>query len=92
MSAVKAIAVHVFRESVRDRVLYNLVVFAVLMISASYLVGLLSAGQEVKIIKDLSLAATAAVSIPSSPSQFVVMRSFWGSMSVWCSPWPSIWR
>ena len=59
MSAVRAIAVHVFRESVRDRVLYNLVLFAVLMIAASYLVGLLSAGQEVKIIKDLGLGATA---------------------------------
>ena len=59
MSAVRAIAVHVFRESVRDRVLYNLVLFAVLLISATYLVGLLSAGQEVKIIKDLGLGATA---------------------------------
>lgn len=59
MPAVTAIAVHVFRESVRDKVLYNLVLFAILMISASYLVGLLSAGQEVKIIKDLGLSATA---------------------------------
>ena len=59
MSAVRAIAGHVFRESVRNRVLYNLVRFAVLMIAASYLVGLLSAGQEVKIIKDLGLRATA---------------------------------
>jgi len=60
MSAVKAIAVHVFRESVRDRVFYNLVLFAFFMISASYSVGLLSAGQEVKIIKDLGLGATSA--------------------------------
>jgi len=59
MSAVRAIAVHVVRESVRDKVLYNLILFAVLMISASYFVGLLSAGQEVKIIKDLGLGATA---------------------------------
>ena len=56
---MRAIAGHVFRESVRNRVLYNLVRFAVLMIEASYLVGLLSAGQEVKIIKDLGLRATA---------------------------------
>jgi len=49
--------VNVFRESVRDKVLYNLVVFAVLLISASYLIGQLTAGQDVKIIKDLGLAA-----------------------------------
>jgi Cu-processing system permease protein len=56
---VSHIAVNVFRESVRDKVLYNLVFFAVLMISASYLVGQLTAGQDVKIIKDLGLAATS---------------------------------
>ena len=53
------IAYHVFKESVRDKVLYNLVLFATLMISASYLVGQLTAGQDIKIIKDLGLAATA---------------------------------
>jgi ABC-type transport system involved in multi-copper enzyme maturation permease subunit len=49
----------VFRESVRDRVPYNLLLFAVLLISSSYLIGQLTAGQDVKIIKDLGLAATA---------------------------------
>lgn len=58
MSVISRIAVHVFKESVRDRVLYNLVLFAVLLIAASYLIGQLSAGQDVKIIKDLGLAAT----------------------------------
>ncbi|MCX6537358.1 MAG: ABC transporter permease subunit [Acidobacteria bacterium] len=53
------IAYHVFKESVRDKVLYNLVLFATLMISASYLVGQLTAGQDIKIIKDLGLAASA---------------------------------
>ena len=51
------IAAAVFRESVRDKVLYNLVLFAVLLIAASLLLGQLTAGQEVKIIKDLGLAA-----------------------------------
>jgi len=51
------IAVNVFRESVRDKVLYNLVIFAVVLMGASYLVGQLTAGQDVKIIKDLGLAA-----------------------------------
>jgi ABC-type transport system involved in multi-copper enzyme maturation permease subunit len=52
------IAVNVFRESVRDKVLYNLVVFAILLIGASYLIAQLTAGQDVKIIKDLGLSAT----------------------------------
>jgi Cu-processing system permease protein len=47
----------VFRESVRDRVPYSIVVFAVLMIAASVLLSQLTAGQDVKIIKDLGLAA-----------------------------------
>lgn len=53
------VAYHVFKESVRDKVLYNLVLFAVLMISASYLIGQLTAGQDIKIIKDLGLAASS---------------------------------
>jgi ABC-type transport system involved in multi-copper enzyme maturation permease subunit len=59
MKAVGAIAINVFRESVRDKVFYNLVLFAVLLIGASYLLGQLTAGQDVKIIKDLGLAATS---------------------------------
>jgi ABC-type transport system involved in multi-copper enzyme maturation permease subunit len=59
MRAVGAVAVNVFRESVRDRVPYNLVVFATLLIVSSYLLGQLTAGQDVKIIKDLGLAATS---------------------------------
>ena len=59
MRVIRHIAVNVFRESVRDRVPYNLVLFAVLLIGSSYLVGQLTAGQDVKIIKDLGLAATS---------------------------------
>jgi Cu-processing system permease protein len=59
MRAISWVAVNVFKESVRDRVPYNLVIFAVLLISSSYLIGQLTAGQDVKIIKDLGLAATA---------------------------------
>lgn len=59
MSATALIAWNVFRESVRDKVLYNLVLFAVLLMGASYLIGQLTAGQDVKIIKDLGLAATS---------------------------------
>lgn len=59
MRTVSRVAVSVFRESVRDRVLYNLVLFAVLLISSSYLIGQLTAGQDIKIIKDLGLSATS---------------------------------
>jgi ABC-type transport system involved in multi-copper enzyme maturation permease subunit len=54
---VARVAGAVFRESVRDRVLYNLVAFAVLLIGVSFLLGQLTAGQDVKIVKDLGLAA-----------------------------------
>lgn len=56
---IARIAVSVFRESVRDKVFYNLVLFALILVAASLLLGQLTAGQEVKIIKDLGLAATA---------------------------------
>jgi ABC-type transport system involved in multi-copper enzyme maturation permease subunit len=59
MRATASIAINVFRESVRDKVLYNLVLFAILLIGASFLLGQLTAGQDVKIIKDLGLAATS---------------------------------
>ena len=63
MRAIRAVAVNVFKESVRDRVPYNLVLFAVLLIASSYLLGQLTAGQDVKIIKDLGLAATSIFGI-----------------------------
>ena len=59
MTTIGLIAYHVFKESVRDKVLYNLVLFAVLLIATSYLLGQLTAGQEIKIIKDLGLAASS---------------------------------
>ena len=44
MRATLVIAVNAFRESVRDKVLYNLVLFAIVLIGASYLIGQLTAG------------------------------------------------
>lgn len=63
MRAIRSVAVHVFRESVRDRVLYSLVLFAVLLIGSSYLLSQLTAGQDMKIIKDLGLAATSVFGV-----------------------------
>jgi ABC-type transport system involved in multi-copper enzyme maturation permease subunit len=59
VKTIGSVAVAVFRESVRDRVFYNLVLFALLLVAASILIGQLTAGQDVKIIKDLGLAATS---------------------------------
>jgi ABC-type transport system involved in multi-copper enzyme maturation permease subunit len=59
LRATALIAINVFRESVRDKVLYNLALFAILLIGASFLIGQLTAGQDVKIIKDLGLSATS---------------------------------
>jgi ABC-type transport system involved in multi-copper enzyme maturation permease subunit len=53
------VAIAVFRESVRDKVFYNIVLFALMLVGASIVIGQLTAGQDVKIIKDLGLAATS---------------------------------
>lgn len=57
MRTVWLVAGAAFRETVRDRVPYTMVMFAVLMIAASLLISQLTAGQDLKILKDLGLAA-----------------------------------
>src|SRR2546421_7284528 len=52
-----SIARNTFREAVRDRVLYHLVLFVLLLIGAAVFIGELSGGQERKIIVDLGLSA-----------------------------------
>src|SRR6185295_16613371 len=52
-----SIARNTFREAVRDRVLYNLVLFVLLLTGAAVFIGELSGGQERKIIVDLGLSA-----------------------------------
>ena len=54
---IGAIARNTFREAVRDRVLYNLVLFVLLLTVAAIFIGELSGGQERKIIVDLGLSA-----------------------------------
>jgi ABC-type transport system involved in multi-copper enzyme maturation permease subunit len=51
------VAVNTFREAVRDRVLYNLIVFALMMIGAAILVGQISIGIERLVIINLGLSA-----------------------------------
>jgi ABC-type transport system involved in multi-copper enzyme maturation permease subunit len=57
LTRVLAIARNTFREAVRDRVLYNLVIFVLLLTAGAIFVGELSAGEEAKVIIDLGLSA-----------------------------------
>lgn len=54
---VGVVAVNTFREAVRDRVLYNLIFFALLMMAAAVLVGQISIGIEHLLILNLGLSA-----------------------------------
>ncbi|HEX8635515.1 MAG TPA: ABC transporter permease [Pyrinomonadaceae bacterium] len=54
---IASIARNAFREAVRDRVLYNLVFFVLLLTGGAIFIGDLSAAQEAKIIIDMSLSA-----------------------------------
>ncbi len=56
---ILAVAQNTFRESVRDKVLYVLLFFAAVVILGSRLMGWISIGQDVKIVKDVCLAATS---------------------------------
>ncbi len=57
LNRVLAVASNTFRETVRERVLYNLVFFAIIMTVSGLLLGQLSIRQDEKIIKDVGLAA-----------------------------------
>ncbi len=57
LSRIAAVAANTHREAVRERVLYNLVFFAIVMILSGLLLGQLSIRQDEKIIKDIGLAA-----------------------------------
>ncbi len=57
MSRIWAIASNTFREAIRDRILYLLLVFALAFIAFAQILSLLTVGSEDKIIKDLGLAS-----------------------------------
>ena len=57
MLKIAALALNTFRESIRDRIFYSLLVFAVLMLGFSLVLGNLTIGDEIKIIKDFGLGA-----------------------------------
>jgi ABC-type transport system involved in multi-copper enzyme maturation permease subunit len=63
MRRAGAVALNTFREAVRDRVLYNLVFFALLMMLAAILVGGISIGIEDLVIKSLGLSAISVIGL-----------------------------
>jgi ABC-type transport system involved in multi-copper enzyme maturation permease subunit len=63
MKNVLTVAANTFREAVRDRVLYNLVFFALLMMAAAIFVGQISIGIEESIIVSLGLSAISVIGL-----------------------------
>jgi ABC-type transport system involved in multi-copper enzyme maturation permease subunit len=60
---VRTIALNTFREAVRDRVLYNLIAFALLLVGAAILVGQISVGVERLVVVNLGLTAISLFGI-----------------------------
>ncbi len=63
---ITAIAINTFREAIRHRILYLLLVFAVGMISFAQILSLLTVGSEEKIIKDFGLGAIEVFGVLTS--------------------------
>lgn len=63
MTHIGAIGLNTFREAVRDRVLYNLVFFALLMMGAAVIVGQISIGIEEVVIVSLGLSAISFIGL-----------------------------
>ena len=63
MMRVAVVAWNTFREAVRDRVLYNLVFFALLMMAAAIAVGQISIGIEQTVIVSLGLSAISVIGL-----------------------------
>jgi ABC-type transport system involved in multi-copper enzyme maturation permease subunit len=63
MRNLGAVVLNTFREAVRDRVLYNLVFFALVMIASAILVGQISIGIEEVVIVSLGLSAISLIGL-----------------------------
>lgn len=63
MKRVGVVALNTFREAVRDRVLYNLLFFALVMMAASIIAGQISIGIEQTVIVTLGLSAISLIGL-----------------------------
>lgn len=61
MGKITAIALNTFRESIRDRIFYSLLFFAVVLILFSMVLGNLTIGDPLKIVKDFGLGSISIV-------------------------------
>lgn len=57
---IRAIMVNTFREAIRDKILYIMLVFGLILIAGSRILVPLSLGEQWKIIRDVGLAAISA--------------------------------
>lgn len=57
LHSISAITLNTFRESIRDRILYNLILFVLILVLASVFISELSIDQESKFIADLGLSS-----------------------------------
>ncbi len=63
MRSIAVIAFNTFRETLRDKILYNLLVFALLLIGGSVVLGDLTIMEQSKIVTDMGLAAINLVGV-----------------------------
>ncbi len=54
---IKAIALNTFKEAVRNKVYYLLIVVGILFAFSSYIMSLLTIGDKIKVLKDIGLAS-----------------------------------
>lgn len=61
MGKIAAIALNTFRETIRDRIFYSLLFFAMVLILFSVVLGKLTIGDPLKIVKDFGLGSISLV-------------------------------
>lgn len=57
IAKILTISTNAFREAIRDRILYNLIVFVLLITASAIFLGELTAGQEARVIVNLGLSS-----------------------------------
>ena len=57
LNTIFAISKNAFREAVRDRILYNLILFVLLVTASAIFLGELTNGQESRVIVNLGLSS-----------------------------------
>ncbi|QQG50337.1 MAG: ABC transporter permease subunit [Candidatus Berkelbacteria bacterium] len=75
LKTIFAIARNTFKETIRDRVLYSLIGFAVIVIAASLLAASVSLGQETRVIQSFGLTAMLVF--------LLIITIFIGTQLVW---------